>query len=124
MITCNIFIITNIYHMHNKQNNNHIITHRHHDLTWFTQDGIRPQWSLLIILFRTSITKYVHCTHTLCPCRSPIPLSLLFTLHSSYLHLLAYISILFIHCLPSIPKPLHIYTITIGLILYQWTQNA
>jgi hypothetical protein len=47
--------------MHNKQNSKHIITHIHQDLTWFTQDGLRPQRSTsYIIHLESSLTKYAH----------------------------------------------------------------
>jgi hypothetical protein len=76
---------------------------------------------LLIILVITSIEKYVHFSHTLCLIQNT--LVILLSLRRSSL-LTYFPTFLFMHFLLSIPNPLHIYTITIGIILYQWTQNS
>jgi hypothetical protein len=98
---------------------------------------VHPRWAtsttvvFLLYYSKSPITKYVHCAHTLCPCHSPNSLSI--SLHSFILVYIALhtfttylFSISYFLTLPlfSIPKPLHIYTITIGLSPYQCTQNA
>jgi hypothetical protein len=80
--------------MCNKQNNKHIITHRHHDLTWFTQDGLRPQWSTSYYIIQNHPLQNMHIV--LIHYALVILLSLYLSLcHSSLLH--SHILTYFIH---------------------------